>query len=84
MPLTLSVIDEYLNRESYDSLFKEHKFQDDLNAFLKSEQLGKNIDFTPLFNSLLTQHKRLFGRPSGGQPSPREQVTQAIAAQSPN
>lgn len=80
----IEVIDEYLNRESYDSLFKEDKFQDDLNAFLKSEQLGKNIDFTPLFNSLLTQHKRLFGRPSGGQPSPRELVTQAIAAQSPN
>lgn len=80
----IEVIDEYLNRESYDSLFKEHKFQDDLNAFLKSEQLGKNIDFTPLFNSLLTQHKRLFGRPSGGQPSPRELTTQAIAAQSPN
>ena len=76
----IEVIDEYLNRESYDSLFKEPRFQDDLNAFLKSEQLGRNLDSTPFFNSLLTEHKRLFGRSSRGQPSPRKLVTQAIAA----
>ena len=74
----IEVIDEYLNQESDDSLFKEHRFQGDLNAFLKSEQLGRNLDSTPLFNSLLTEHKRLFGRRSGGQPSPRE--SQAIEA----
>ena len=36
----IEVIDEYLNRESDDSLFKEPKFQGDLNTFLKWEQLG--------------------------------------------
>ena len=75
----IEVIDEYLNQESDDSLFKEPRFQGDLNTFLKSEQLGKNLGSTPFFNSLLTEHKRLFGRRSGGQPSPRELVTQAIA-----
>ena len=75
----IEVIDEYLNQESDDSLFKEPRFQGDLNTFLKSEQLGKNLGSTPLFNSLLTEHKRLFGRRSGGQLSPRDLVTQAIA-----
>lgn len=76
----LEVIDEYLNEESDDSLFKEPRFHGDLNTFLKWEQLGKNLDATPLFNSLLAAHKRLFGRRSGGHPSPRELVTQAIVA----
>ena len=74
----LEVIAEYMNRESDDSLFKEPRFTDDLNAFLKWEQLGKNLDSTPFFSSLLAAHKRLFGRPSRGQPSPRDLVTQAI------
>ena len=76
----IEVINEYLNRESDDSLFKEPRYQGDLNTFLKTEQLGRRLDSTPFFNSLLTEHKRLFGRRFGGQPSPRELVTQAIAA----
>ena len=76
----LEVIDEYLNEESDDSLFKEPRFQGDLNTFLKWEQLGKNLNSTPFFNSLLAAHKRLFGRRSGGHPSPRELVTEAIGA----
>ena len=77
----VEVIDEYLNQESDDSLFKESRFQGDLNTFLKWEQLGRNLDSTPFFSSLLAAHKRLFGRRSGGQPSPRELVSQAISAQ---
>ncbi len=75
----IEVVAEYLNRESDDSLFKEPRFRltGDLNTFLKWEQLGKNLDSTPLFSSLLAAHKRLFGRPSRGQPSPRDLVTQA-------
>ena len=80
----IEVIDEYLNQESDDSLFKEPRFQGDLNTFLKWEQLGKNLSATPFFNSLLAAHKRLFGRRFGGQPSPRELVTQAIMAEPPN
>ena len=77
----IEVIDEYLNRESDDSVYKEPEFQDDLFRFLKSEHLGRNEDFAPLFKSLLSGHKRLFGRRVGGLPSPRELVTQAISMQ---
>lgn len=76
----IEVISEYLNPESDDSLFKEERFTGDLNTFLKWEQLGKNLESTPFLSSLLAAHKRLFGRRSGGQPSPRELVTQAITA----
>ena len=80
----IEVIDEYLNRESDDSLYKELEFQDDVFRFLKSEHLGRNEDFAPLFKSLLSEHKRLFGRRVAGQPSPRELVTEATSVQAPN
>ena len=75
----IEVVDEYLNQESDDSVYKESVFQSDLFRFLKSEQLGRNEDFAPLLKSLLSEHKRLFGRRVGGQPSPRDLVTQAIS-----
>ncbi len=76
----IEVIDEYLSRESDDSMYKEPEFQDDVFRFLKSERLGRNEDFAPLFKSLLSGHKRVFGRRTAGQPSPRELVTGAISA----
>ena len=75
----IEVINEYLNRESDDSIFREPEFQDDVFRFLKSDRLGRNEDFAPLLRSLLSAHKRLFGRRGGaGQPSPRDVVAQAI------
>ena len=77
---SIEVIDEYLNRESDDSVFKEPEFQDDVFRFLKSDRLGRNEDFAPLFKSLVSEHKRLFGRRHGaGQSSPRDLVAQAVA-----
>ena len=75
----IEVIDEYLNRESDDSVFKEPEFQDDVFRFLKSDRLGRNEDFAPLLKSLVSEHKRLFGRRRGaGQASPRDLVAQAV------
>lgn len=74
----IEVIDVYLNRGSDDSLYKEPRFQGNLNTFLKWEQLGKDEDVTPFFKSLLAFQKGLFGRPTRGQPSPRDLVTQAL------
>ena len=74
----VEVIDVYLNPGSDDSLHKEQRFQGDLSAFLKWEQLGNNEDGTPFFKSLLADHKRFFGRSRAGQPSPRDLVTQAL------
>lgn len=76
---SLEVIDEYLNQESEDSLYKEPRFQGDLNTFLKWEQLGKSEESTPRLHSLLSAHKRLFGRSTGGRLSPRSLVSEAIA-----
>ena len=80
---SLEVLSEYLNQNSEDSVYEEPIFQVDmdLNTFLKRYELGRNEDSTPRFKSLLSEHKRVFGRASGGQPSPRELVTQAITAQ---
>ncbi len=80
----IEVVDEYLNRESADSVYKEPEFQDDVFRFLKSIQLGRNEDFAPLLKSLLSEHKRLFGRRVGGQSSPRDLVTQAISVRTSN
>lgn len=75
----IEVIDEYMNRESDDSIYNEPEFQDDVFRFLKSDRLGRREDFAPLLRSLVSEHKRLFGRPgSGGQPSPRELVVQTV------
>ena len=75
----IEMVDEYLNRESDDSIYAEPAFHDDVFRFLKWEKLGKNEESTPLFKSLLSAHKRLFGRRNGNQPSPRELVSQAIS-----
>ena len=74
----IEVVDVYLNQESEDSLYKEPRFQGDLNTFLKWEQLGKNEDSTPFLKSLLSAHKQGFGRRFRGEPSPRDLVIEAI------
>jgi hypothetical protein len=68
-----------------DSVFSEPSFRDafnsDLNAFLKSEQLGKSDVSTPRLRSLLAATKRTLGRPTrSGELSPRDQITQTIRA----
>ena len=77
---SIEMIDEYMNRESDDSVFKEPEFQDDVFRFLKSDRLGRNEDFAPLLKSLVSEHKRLFGRRRGaGQSSPRDLIAQTVA-----
>lgn len=45
----VSLIDDYLTQGNEDSLFSESEFlkSQDLNAFLKSERLGKGEEFSP-------------------------------------
>ena len=76
----IEVTDEYMNRESVDSIYNEPGFQDDVFRFLKSDRLGRNEDFAPLLRSLVSEHKRLFGRRgSADQSSPRELVAESFA-----
>ncbi len=79
----IEVVDDYLNQESEDSVFKESEFEGNLNTWFKSEFLGKSTDRTYRLNSLLTTHKAIFGRGIRGQPSPRKLVSQAITGEKP-
>ena len=76
---SIEVIDEYIDEESEDSVFKEQEFADDLSNWLKLERLGTGGDETYHLNSLLTTHKNIFGRATRGQPSPRQLVAQAVS-----
>jgi len=57
----VGVVDEYLTDDTDDSIFLEPEFQKtrDLNAFLKSEKLGKSDEFSPNLKTQLALAKRL-------------------------
>ena len=74
----IDIVDEYLSQETDDSVFKESGFEGDLNAWCKSEALGKGGERTYRLNSLLAAHKTIFGRGIRGEPSPRSLIDQAI------
>ncbi len=63
---SVQVVDEYLTNGAEDSLFSEPTYKNDLNAFLKWEQLGKSDTATPRFKSLLAINKRTMKRNTGG------------------
>ncbi len=74
----LEVVDDYLNSEHDDRVFKEPSFNGNLNTFLKSEWLGNKPDLAPRLNSLLAVHKSILGGSAGGRISRRAMITQAI------
>lgn len=74
----LNVIDDYLSRESEDSLYKEPTFKGDLNAFLKWDKLGKSRDFTPKFETLLGANISFIRRSIGGQEPIRDIVVNEL------
>jgi len=79
----IEVIDEYLTPGSDYSIFKEPAFinyNNDLNAFLKWEKIGKSDGYTPCLRSLLAVVKHTMGRGGIGQASPRDSITSAISA----
>jgi hypothetical protein len=77
------IIDSYFTQGSDDSVFEEASFKNtfnlDLNAFLKSEQLGKSEQATPRLRGALAVGKQVLGRTIAGQPSPRLIITQAVS-----
>ena len=60
----VQVIDDYMTNGAEDSIYSEPEFQktNDLNAFLKSEKLGKNDEFSPNLRTQLSMAKRIFRR----------------------
>jgi hypothetical protein len=58
----VELIDDYLTVGNEDALFIEPEFlkMQDLNAFLKSEKLGKGEEFSPHLRTQISIAKRLF------------------------
>lgn len=58
----VQLIDDYLTNGNEDCLFVEPEFQkmQDLNAFLKSEKLGKGDDFSPRLRTQMAMTKKIF------------------------
>lgn len=78
----VELIDTYFTQGSEESVFEEpalrNAFNGDLNAFLKSERLGRNMDFAPKLFEALALTKRAMGKTFGGQPSARGAITVAL------
>jgi len=83
---SVQVVDEYLTRGTDDNtVFTEpafiNSFNNDLNAFLKWEQIGKNDQTSPRLRALLAMHKSLMSRgPAPGQPSPRSRIVESVTS----
>ncbi len=58
----VQLIDDYLTNGNEDCLFLEPEFQkmQDLNAFLKSERLGKGEEFSPRLRTQIAMTKKIF------------------------
>jgi hypothetical protein len=80
----VEVVDEYLTSGTDNAVFTEPAFQNsfnnDLNAFLKWEQLGKNDQTSPRLRALLAMHKSIMSKSIAGQPSQRSLITTVIKA----
>jgi hypothetical protein len=82
MRAAIEAIDTYLTSGTDNSIFDEPAFvntmNNDLNAFMKWEKLGKSEADSPRFRQLLAVTKQAMAQRVGGQPSVREQITTAI------
>jgi hypothetical protein len=82
MGAAIEAIDSYLTSGTDNSLFDEpvfvNKMNNDLNALMKWEKLGKSEADTPRFRQLLAVTKQAMAQHVGGQPSAREQIAAAI------
>ena len=80
----IEVIDQYLTVGTDYSMIDEpaytERFNRDLNAMLKWEQLGKSRDATPHLQDLLAVTKQTLKMRVGGQASARDLVTSAISS----
>jgi len=76
----VQLIDDYLTKGNEDSLFSEPEFQKilDLNAFLKTERLGKSDEFSPRLRMQLALTRRVFRKRA-----PLEKMKAALAAAVP-
>jgi hypothetical protein len=78
---SVELIDSYMTQASDNCVFKERSYVEDfnydLNAFLKSTQLGKS-ETTPLLRDELGIQKSAMGKSFGGHPSARKTIVDAL------
>ncbi len=76
------LIDTYMSEGDENSVFNEPAYRNshnyDLNAFLKSEKLGKSLDHTPRLQATLFFQKQFMGKSLGGALSARVVITSAL------
>lgn len=60
----VQIVDDYLTIGAEDSIYLEPEFvkTNDLNAFLKSDKLGKSDEFSPNLRTQLSMAKKMFRR----------------------
>jgi hypothetical protein len=79
--MAVELIDEYMNPKAEEGVSKEPNFGNNLNGYLKSEQIGRNKAFSPNLFSLLDSFKKSMGRRLSGQPAPRDMIVAALSNQ---
>lgn len=73
----IEALDGYMTADEDGSVHQEpafRSFNNDLNAFLKWEKLGKSDDTTPMLRGRLAAVKQAMGMRFAGHPSVREQI----------
>jgi hypothetical protein len=78
----IDTIDSYMTKDTDNSVFDEpafiNTFNNDLNGFLKWEQLGKSETSTPRFRQLLSVAKGIMGTRTGTQASLRDRIKEIL------
>jgi AIPR protein len=78
--MAAALIDNYLTESNENSVFREDKFRDpngfnfDLNAFLKWEQLGRNLNQTGCLQAQLHFQKQFMGMSQAGARTARKMI----------
>lgn len=79
--LAVGLIEGYLTEANENSVFREDKFKDpngfnfDLNAFLKWERLGRNLEQTPCLQAQLHFTKMFMGMSQAGSRTARQMIS---------
>lgn len=78
----IEVLDSYMTEGSDQSVYREPSyrsdFRNDLNAFLKSEQLGKSDEATPFLREILQMTHMVLGKSIRGAPAGRDLIARAV------
>ncbi|NKL44757.1 abortive phage resistance protein [Rhizobium leguminosarum bv. viciae] len=84
--LAAGLIDSYLTESDENSIFREPRFRDpdgfnfDLNAFLKSEQLGRNLEHTPRPQAQLHFTKMFMGMSQASARTTRQMIADHLTS----